>query len=326
MCEKKKKKKRAYRRERGDNKRDTRRKKMSSEVTTRVEELRVDERDDLWDVIVNNDDVCFEYILPRLNQTDIKFLYDVNTETRALIKRSSRKDELRTAFKVSEMSSISTLEVAWENQSFWGKCLNKRNFCTKVARTNKLELLKWAREEKQCKWDTETINVAAKQGDLEMVKYCVANRCPIDASAFINAAKNGHCECFKYLDEEGAMVVHVKKDEWDAFPFQSIGFYGNENKWCPLCDGRTVVRGGGSYVMFFSNEYLVSKTKEILIERFENSREINIQQVNKVLGYYFEEKLKTGPNPGIKNFNTVCRQREEVCYHCWKKLCEWLKR
>ena len=35
---------------------------MSSEVTTRVEELRVDERDDLWDVIVNNDDVCFKHI------------------------------------------------------------------------------------------------------------------------------------------------------------------------------------------------------------------------------------------------------------------------
>ena len=119
-------------------------------ATTRAQKRRMGQRD-LWDMIVNNDDVCFEYILPRLNQTDIKFLYDVNTETRALIKRSSRKDELRTAFKVSEMSSISTLEVAWENQSFWGKCLNKRNFCTKVARTNKLELLKWAREEKQCK-------------------------------------------------------------------------------------------------------------------------------------------------------------------------------
>ena len=43
---------------------------------------------DLWDVIVNNDDDCFKYILPRLNGTDIKFLYDVNGETRALIKRA----------------------------------------------------------------------------------------------------------------------------------------------------------------------------------------------------------------------------------------------
>ena len=79
--------------------------RIRGEIT---EEARGTERD-LWDVIVNNDDVCFEHILPRLNQTDIKFLHDVNTETRALIKRSSRKDELRKAFKVSEISSISTL-------------------------------------------------------------------------------------------------------------------------------------------------------------------------------------------------------------------------
>ena len=33
----------------------------------------------------------------------------------------------------------------------------KHGFCWKVAETNKLELLKWAREEKKCKWDEETI-------------------------------------------------------------------------------------------------------------------------------------------------------------------------
>jgi len=276
---------------------------------------------------VNNDDISFVHILPKLNGIDIKFLYDVNSETRALIKRASREDELTRPFKIKEMSSISTLEIAWESRSLWPPLWDETSFCSRVAQTNKLELLKWAREEKKCKWDEDTISVAAKQGDLEMVKYCVAIRCPIDASAFINAAKNGHCECFKYLDEcFKEMVVHVKKDEWDAFPFLPIGFYGNENKWCPLCDGRTVVRGGSSFVMFYSNEYLVTKTKEVLIERFGNRKEINIRQVNKVLGYYFEEKLKTGPNPGIKNFNTVCRQREEVCFHCWTKLCEWLKR
>ena len=49
------------------------------------------------------------------------------------------------------------------------------NFCYKVAQTNKLELLKWAREEKKCEWDEGTITAAARQGNLEMVKYCVAN-------------------------------------------------------------------------------------------------------------------------------------------------------
>ena len=62
------------------------------------------------------------------------------------------------------------------------------DFCWRVAQTNKLELLKWAREEKKCEWDEWTINAAAVQGNLEMVKYCVANKCPIDAWACAYAA------------------------------------------------------------------------------------------------------------------------------------------
>ena len=52
----------------------------------------------LWDLIVNNDDISFKHIIPRLNATDIKFLYGVNTETRKLVKRSSRKKELKKKF------------------------------------------------------------------------------------------------------------------------------------------------------------------------------------------------------------------------------------
>ena len=155
---------------------------------------------DLWDVIVKNDDICFQHILPRLNSTDVKFLYEVYSETRALIKRSSRKGDLKKRFKVREMSSISTLEVAWENRR--GVWKDETLFCVRVACTNKLELLKWAREEKKCKWDKYTIIAAAQQGNLEMVKYCVANECPIDEYACANAAGNGHLEVLKYLHEE----------------------------------------------------------------------------------------------------------------------------
>ena len=170
-----------------------------SGVTTRAQKRRIGERDSLWDLIVNNDDICFQHILPRLNGTDLKFLYDVNTETRKLIKRSSRAGDLKKVFKVKEMSSISTLEVAWEHKPSWWR---ERYFCREVAGTNKLELLKWAREEKKCKLDEDTINAAAKQGNLEMIKYCVANECPIGTWACAEAAQNGHLEVLKYLREE----------------------------------------------------------------------------------------------------------------------------
>jgi len=177
-------------------------------VTTRAQKRKLSQGA-LWDVIVDNDDVCFKHILPRLNQTDVKFLFEVNRETRALIKRSSRKDDLRKLFKVSEMSSISTLEFAWENRSLWPTYWNERQFWLRVAKTNKLELLKWAREEKKCEWGAWTINAAARQGNLEMIKYCVANKCSISEYACARAAEYGHLECLKYLHEE-------VKAPWDS--------------------------------------------------------------------------------------------------------------
>ena len=59
---------------------------------------------------------------------------------------------------MKEMSSISTLEFAWEHKSLWSSDLyDETSFCRQVAYTNKLELLKWAREEKKCEWDQRTI-------------------------------------------------------------------------------------------------------------------------------------------------------------------------
>jgi hypothetical protein len=170
---------------------------------TRLRKRKVGQRDSLlWDLIVDNDDICFKHILPKLNSNDVKFLYEVNGETRALVERSTRKGELEKGFKVSEMSSILTLEVAWEHKSLWPSRWDETNFCWRVAETNKLELLKWAREEKKCKWDSGTIDAAAEQGNLEMVKYCVANECPIDEFACAYAALKGHLEVLKYLREE----------------------------------------------------------------------------------------------------------------------------
>ena len=120
------------------------------------------------------------------------------------------------------MSSISTLEVAWEHigGSLWLERMDETYFCYKVAYTNKLELLKWAREEKKCEWDEWTINAAAYQGNLEMVKYCVANKCPIDEYACAYAAQNGQLECLKYLREEakrlGIRYCRLGGSKWSS--------------------------------------------------------------------------------------------------------------
>ena len=183
-------------------------------VTTRAQKRRIGERN-LWSLIVKCDDICFTHVLPRLSATDIKFLYGVNKETRALVKRSTRAGDLKKKFNFGEMSSISTLEVARENKSSWTNYWTdeEKSFCWRVAETNKLELLKWIREEKECEWCAGTITAAAAQGNLEMVKYCVANECPIDVWACAHAAHSGHLECLKYLREE----VKAPWDESSVF-------------------------------------------------------------------------------------------------------------
>ena len=178
----------------------------------------VEENNALWRLFRNAGDfggVCRDvvekHVLPRLNSNDVKFLHGVNTETRKLVKRSSRADDLKKKFKIEEMSSISTLEFAWENRSLWPRDWDEEAyFCRRVAQTNKLELLKWAREEKECEWNVWTISAAAYKGNLEMVKYCVANECPIDEFACANAALEGHLEVLKYLREEA-------KAPWDSW-------------------------------------------------------------------------------------------------------------
>ena len=49
-----------------------------------------------------------------------------------------------------------------------------------------------------------------------MVKYCVANECPIDECACANAAEDGHLECLKYLHEEAKAPWDWRTAAWAA--------------------------------------------------------------------------------------------------------------
>ena len=85
------------------------------------------------------------------------------------------------------------MEIARENPSSWMLFASEKWFCKKVAGTNKLELLiRWMREEKKCEWNEWTSTEAAKHGNVEMVKYRVANECPIDAAWHLESLKYSH--------------------------------------------------------------------------------------------------------------------------------------
>jgi len=142
----------------------------------------------------------------------------VNRESQDVLEYAG-VDVWELGWGIYECSSISTLEWAW-NYTRWGeksksgRVMDQAWFCEQVAETNKLELLKWAREVKQCEWDEETITVAADKGNLEMLKYCFSNECPCDEEKSCElAAIGGHLDCLRFLFDK---VKPSRETEEDA--------------------------------------------------------------------------------------------------------------
>jgi len=142
------------------------------------------------------------HLVPKLKtRSDLKFLKMAFKNARDAVERSKVKVGKR--FKIREFTSISQMEYAWDNYR-WDEDEDEGTqeyFCYKVAKMNKLKYLVWAREVKNCDWNHWTINWAAKQGNLTMVKYCVDNGCPMHALACRVAAQQGHLDVLKYLHE-----------------------------------------------------------------------------------------------------------------------------
>ena len=146
-------------------------------------------------------DIFEKHIVPKLRpKSELKFLKMAFKNARDAVERS--KIKVGKNFDIREFTSMSQMELAWDNYR-WGVGWEgtQRYFCSEVAQMNKLEYLVWAREVKNCAWDSWTIDSAAYQGNLAMVKYCVDNGCPMDAWTCLIAASEGHLDVLKYLHE-----------------------------------------------------------------------------------------------------------------------------
>jgi len=177
-------------------------------------------------------DVLEKHVLTKLNDVDLKLFHFVNKESRAAIRRAKIKMSEKR-FRVEEFSSVSTLEMAWERYPFLedseetvgSRLPTQTHFCSLVARTNNLALLKWAREVKRCRWYWTTPVEAAKAGNLEMLKYCFERGYPPRFEAIcVAAAKGGSLECLRFLHEEMhiPLNIHVCKQ---ALKFNHMDCY-----------------------------------------------------------------------------------------------------
>ena len=189
------------------------RKKKKKEKEEAVERARAEVKlggpTKLWaGLVLHHKDVFTLHVLPKLNETD-RFFFALagggSWEVLAYAKVLSK-----LSWNVHECTSISTLEFARNNME-WGErfpCGNVKDqawFCFQVAGTNKLELLKWAREVKQCEWDEWTIKAASDKGNLEMLKSCLLNGCRFDVithrHVILQASSSGRVDIVKYLVE-----------------------------------------------------------------------------------------------------------------------------
>jgi len=200
-----------------------------------VNDLIDDEPFPIWKLVTDFPDVFETHVLKsKLNSADLKFFNNTNRAARDAIKRASIN--LEDKFKIEELSSIHTLELAWDKYRWGEKAkyrnaekeydLNEKNFCFRVVGTNKLEFLRWVREQKNCEWDEWTSNWAVIQGNFQMVKYCVDNGCPISTRACEFAADYGCLDSLKYL--------HENECPWDAWTPKQAAKRGNLDilKYC----------------------------------------------------------------------------------------------
>ena len=183
----------------------------------------------LWQIVTDHPDIFDTHVVTKLNGNDVKFFYDVNTESRAAIKRSGV--QLRNAFEIGDFDTKSTISWALE------KCSEKKErFCARMALNGNVELLQFLHEN-GCPWDEYTCYNAAGEGHLECLKYAHENGCPWNEDTCSKAAKNGHFECLKYAHENGC--------PWDESTCSKAAKYGHleclkyaHENGCPW-DGRT---------------------------------------------------------------------------------------
>ena len=96
------------------------------------------ERDDgaVWRLVTDHPDVFEKHVVPKLNVNDVKFFYDVNSESRRAIKRSGAL----SIIKIGDFYTESTLSWALERCSE-----EKKRFCEQMTRNGNVELVKFLR-------------------------------------------------------------------------------------------------------------------------------------------------------------------------------------
>ena len=190
-------------------------------------------------------DVFYEYVLKKLDPTDLCLLSLTNKRARAVVEESGRKVAgVKYKLKLIRfMGSDNMARWAQSNASHptgLEVCMHlahKGDFeslkrahrlgwpwnewtCRELAHTGRLDMLMWARE-KGCPWDSFTMQFAARGGHLLTLKWAYEKGAPFTTGSLAYyAVRPGHLHVMKWIHAEGLMGVYA--DSIDSLAYFAV--------------------------------------------------------------------------------------------------------
>jgi hypothetical protein len=163
-------------------------------------------------------ELFIQYILPFVGDHQYRFVAAVNRNFHTAYVAAFPIKETR--FNVS---TIEHAKICFDENK--GDFYDKGMLCDIAAREGNLTVLKYLRSI-QCPWDTATCAFAAINGHLDVIKWCRQNGCPWNSDTCSNAAENGHLDIIKWCRENGC--------DWDRFTCPNAAENGHLDvvKWC----------------------------------------------------------------------------------------------
>ena len=298
-----------------ERKEEKRRRKRNVEPQKKINEPETTTA--IWrGLVLHNKDIFAAHVLPKMSETD-RFFFALADDAGEKMLRYAGVSVPR--FQFSSCSSISTLEFAWGNFPWGmvdyntGKLANTADFCIHAATANKIELLKWAIEKKKCKWHPAVIIVAAREGNIEMLKYCFDHNCPVNEdykeTACREAVAGGHLDCVKFLVDEKKCEYGENRMMSEAARFNHVGIikYIIEEK---NCDDSTLLesfylsvrKGHLECVKYFVECMQMPKYPDyICLAKYSEHFE--------VLDYLREKEF---PEPSEREYESFCEPRRAI--------------
>jgi alpha-N-acetylglucosamine transferase len=140
-------------------------------------------------------ELLIQYILPFVGRHQYRFVATVDHNFHTAY--STVFPEKVTHFNVSTIEHVKTCFDEIMRQYH-----HPRILCHIAAREGNLAVLKYLRSI-QCPWDSDTCASAAENGHLDVLQWCRENDCSWDAWTCSRAAINGHIDIFKWCRYNG---------------------------------------------------------------------------------------------------------------------------